>query len=100
MGTLLSYSCGNCGRHVEHVSEDFDYGFSGEVVVPILCEEHGVRQVQTGLNARAEDWRDHALSTYPCPRCRRESPLWDHRTCPRCGERRVEADPGDLILWD
>jgi DNA-directed RNA polymerase subunit RPC12/RpoP len=100
VGTASGYICAGCGTEVDCVTRDFDCGFSGEVTTPVLCAEHGVQQVDTGLMAWDEGWQEHKQTSYPCPECGRESPLWNHRTCPACGKRQMHADPESLIFWD
>jgi len=100
MGSASGYVCDNCGAKVDFVTPDFDYGFSAQVTTPVLCAEHGVQQAETGLMAWDHGWEEHTRTSYPCPECGRDSRLWDHRTCPVCGERRMREDPSETICWD
>jgi predicted RNA-binding Zn-ribbon protein involved in translation (DUF1610 family) len=100
MGSASGYICDNCGAALDFVTPDFDFGFSAQVTTPVLCAEHGVQQVDTGLMAWDHGWEEHRRASYPCPECGLQSPLWDHRTCPVCGERRMRVDPNEAICWD
>lgn len=101
MGCSQDYLCKNCGYEAELVSETFDYGFSGDVVTPVVCPSHRIQQADTGLCAQDEDWWSRRLEAYPCPVCRQDSPLWDHRTCPKCGHASMAVNPlGGLMMWD
>ena len=100
MGTAAQYRCEDC-EHQFSASEDFSYGFLGEVVTPVVCGEHGLHDAETGINvARGEPitLEDVAKPEYPCPLCGVPSPRWDGRTCPICGGRQL-AFVGQ-ILWD
>jgi hypothetical protein len=102
MGEARDYLCESCGYEARRVTGDFDCGFSGVVVTPVACPEHGVVTADTGLNRRDdpgcdERWRD----SYPCPECGRDCPLWDRVTCPTCGAPGMVVNPdGDMLLWD
>jgi endogenous inhibitor of DNA gyrase (YacG/DUF329 family) len=101
MGIAGTYTCPHCGYSAEWVTADFDCGFSGDVVTPVVCAEHGIRGARTGLKAWDDGWREATRESYPCPECRAESPRWDRRTCPACGRRGAENEgwaPG--IMWD
>ena len=101
MGSAQGYRCPACGYRSAHVTADFGCGFSGVVVTPVLCEEHGIVGVSTGLNAMNPGWRSNVQDHYPCPECGAVSPLWDRRTCPSCGKQSMEADPeAELLMWD
>ena len=100
MGTAAEYRCEDCDPQFS-ASEDFSYGFLGEVVTPVVCGEHGLSDAETGINvARGEPitLEDVAKAEYPCPSCGVPSPRWDGRSCPTCGGRRL-AFVGQ-ILWD
>ena len=102
MGSAGTYTCMSCGYTAEWVTADFDCGFSGDVVTPIACPEHGLVQVDTGLSARDDrSWAEHKRDRYPCPACGEERRVWDRRTCPLCGNVAAENEgwfPG--IDWD
>ncbi|HEY5548994.1 MAG TPA: hypothetical protein VIL17_05315 [Coriobacteriia bacterium] len=100
MGSASGFICENCGAKVDFATPDFDYGFSAEVTTPVLCAEHGVQQADTGLMAWDQGWEQHKQMSYPCPECGQDSPLWDHRTCPVCGKRRMREDPSEIVDWD
>ena len=95
------YLCENCGYEAEFVTEDFDCGMDGAITTPVVCAKHGLVQAETGLNYRDPDWDEGVSGSYPCPRCKRQSALWDRRTCPKCGKPRMEFHPlcGE-IMWD
>ena len=100
MGTSAEYRFEDCG-HQFSASEDFSYGFLGEVVTPVVCGEHGLHDAETGINvARGEPITlvDVATTEYPCPSCGVPSPRWDGRSCPKCGGTRL-AFVGQ-IMWD
>jgi DNA-directed RNA polymerase subunit RPC12/RpoP len=100
MGSASNYTCHNCGAKLEFITPDFDYGFSAEVTTPVVCAEHGVQQADTGLMAWDRGWDERKQPSYPCPECGRDSHLWDHRTCPVCGKRRMREDLNKGIFWD
>ena len=54
MGTAAEYRCEDCG-HQFGASEDFSYGFLGEVVTPVVCVEHGLGDADTGINVARGD---------------------------------------------
>ena len=100
MGTANSYICGVC-RHEFSASEDFSFGFSGDVVTPVVCARHGVVEADTGINIARGDVItavDKAKPAFPCPECGKDSPRWDRRSCPQCGGRNL--DVADQIMWD
>ena len=100
MGTATEYRCEDCG-HQFSASEDFSYGFLGDVVTPVVCGRHGLHDAETGINvARGEPITlvDVGQAEYPCPSCGVPSPRWDGRSCPTCGGRQL-AFVGQ-ILWD
>ena len=82
MGSGQDYRCTNCGHVAKGISEDFDFGFSGDVITPVVCATHGIMSADTGLNAQHDCWEAERKQSYPCPACRSESDLWDRRTCP------------------
>jgi hypothetical protein len=101
MGSALDYRCTNCGYSAKFVTEAFDYGMNGEVTTPVVCPTHGIKQAETRINAFYDGWEHQLHTDYPCPRCRRKSPLWDRVTCPRCGAPTLTPDPdGPQIMWD
>ena len=100
MGSASGYVCSDCGAKVDCTTSDFDYGFSAEVTTPVLCVEHCVQQADTGLMAWDQAWEQHRQASYPCPECGRDSRLWDHRTCPVIGKRRMREDPNAGMNWD
>jgi hypothetical protein len=59
MGTASGYICAACGARVDCATTDFDYGFFAEVTTPVLCAQHGVQQVDTGLMAWDEGWQEN-----------------------------------------
>jgi hypothetical protein len=81
--------------------QSFDFGFTGDVVTPVLCEEHGIVEADTGLKAWDDGWASQKRDAYPCPECGAASPVWDRRTCPNCGKKsmRIDWDAGPL-MWD
>ena len=100
MGTAMEYRCKRCG-HQFSATEDFSYGFSGEVVTPVVCAEHGLGDANTGINVARGDKitsADIAKAEYPCPQCRVSSPRWGRRSCPTCGGGRLDFTA--QILWD
>jgi ribosomal protein L37E len=101
MGRERDYICASCGYRAELVCEEFDCGMSGDVVTPVICEKHAIVVAATGVKAWDEEAMAHRKSSYPCPKCGRESPLWDRNTCPKCGQESMKADPdGREIMWD
>lgn len=102
MGTSYSHRCRSCGHVEEGVSPNFDYGMSGVVVTPVLCEEHGLVSADTGLSARDDfDWESKKGVAYLCPECGRISPVWDRRTCPSCGKKSMGIwREGPMMMWD
>ena len=100
MGTAAEYRCEDC-EHQFSASEDFSYGFLGEVVTPVVCGDHGIYDADTGINVASGGKitsADIAKAAYPCPECGVPSPRWDRRSCPKCGGSRL-AFVGQ-ILWD
>ena len=100
MGTAMEYRCEDC-RYQFSASEDFSYGFLGEVATPVVCGEHGLGDADTGISVTRGDEitsTDRAKAEYPCPRCGVSSPRWDRRSCPKCGGSRL--DWLGQILWD
>ncbi|MGV9479368.1 hypothetical protein [Gordonia aichiensis] len=103
MGHASSYICGECDFRAEFVSGDFDFGFSGVIVTPVVCARHGVVSADTGLNAQDGDRVDDATraARFPCPDCNRPCEQWDRLTCPRCSHQSMREDlSGPQILWD
>ncbi len=101
MGSAQDYRCVNCGYTAKWVTEAFDYGMDGRVTTPVVCSKHGIKQADTRVNARFEGWQHQLHDDYPCPRCRRKSPLWDRETCPYCGEKSIFPDPtSGFVVWD
>ncbi len=77
MGTAHQYLCGNCG-HRFTASEDFDYGFLGEVITPVVCAEHGISEAEVGVNlACGDEMTPEILAKQSFPRrtCGKESPV-------------------------
>jgi predicted RNA-binding Zn-ribbon protein involved in translation (DUF1610 family) len=100
MGTANSYRCEDC-RHDFSASEDFSFGFSGDVVTPVVCARHGLVEADTGINVARGDAISSAVkakAAFPCPKCGADSPRWDRRSCPRCGGRHL--DFAGQIMWD
>lgn len=100
MGHGNDYVCTACGERIPYVPGDFDYGFSAVIVTPVLCRTHGVVWAETGLSAHDPGWRHKKRRSYPCSECGTDSPRWDRKTCPRCGERTAVPDPDTVINWD
>ncbi|HEX7323253.1 MAG TPA: hypothetical protein VF299_10040 [Mycobacterium sp.] len=104
MGSASNYVCTDCGCVAECVTADFDYGFTGDVVTPLLCATDGIASARTGLNAmKVESGADATRSSrmFPCPVCDAMSPRWDRKTCPECGHKTMIVDPSSgEILWD
>ena len=80
------------------MTADFDFGFSGRVTTPVVCREHGLVQADTGLNAQDNGWRRKRRRSYKCPVCASQCNLWDHKTCPQCGNHGLV--PVGFIDWD
>jgi len=101
MGGACGYLCENCGYRAEYVTDDFDYGFMGVVITPVVCPDHGVQNADTGLRAWDDGREGRRRDSYPCPECHQERSLWDRRTCPKCGLPKIVEDPSvGLINWD
>lgn len=101
MGSAQDFKCSNCGAVAHHVSEDFDFGFSGDVTTPVVCPEHGIVQAATELRAWDEGWESNKAEHYPCPECGTMAELWDRKTCPTCKRPTMGSDPeGFSIMWD
>lgn len=100
MGTAAEYRCDYCG-HQFIGTEDFSFGFSGDVVTPVVCGEHGLCSGDTGINVARGDQitaEVRAKTEFPCEECRVESPRWDRRSCPACGGERLSF--AGQIMWD
>jgi hypothetical protein len=101
MGSAADYVCESCGYRARAVTRDFDYGFSADVVTPVVCHKHGIVSALTGLKAWDEGWTSHRRDEYPCPHCGCLSATWDRCTCPDCGQKTMGVDPhGITTLWD
>ena len=99
MGAASTYVCDLCEYRADFVTGDFDFGFLGVVVTPVICNEHGVVSAETGLKPgqtpRSSD------VTYPCPECQQLCGQWDRTTCPWCRQTTMhEALDGPIIMWD
>lgn len=42
MGGASGYRRAVCGHRAEYVTDDFSFGFSGDVVTPVPCVQHGI----------------------------------------------------------
>ena len=100
MGSMQDYRCTNCGYEAT-ASEDFAFGFTGEVITPVVCATHGLVIGETGLNAQQRGWKSKRRKSYPCSVCGRSSARWDRRTCPACGQPTMDVNPeGGITMWD
>lgn len=100
MGMAWEYRCADCGRQFS-ATEDFSFGFSGDVVTPIVCMVHGLTAGDTGINlAAGGDLGPEVIAkqSFPCSACGSESPRWDRKSCPSCGCERL--DFVGQIMWD
>lgn len=100
MGTAAEFRCDDCG-HQFSASEDFSFGFSGDVVTPVVCRAHGINEADTGINVAAGGRigpEVRAKQTFPCRVCGVESPRWDHESCPKCGGEHLDFVA--QIMWD
>ncbi|MCH9669011.1 MAG: hypothetical protein K0U80_14300 [Actinomycetia bacterium] len=100
MGTAAEYRCAHCGYQFS-ATEDWSFGFSGAVVTPIVCSEHGLAQADTGINVAAGGRigpETTGKTRYPCPKCGADSPRWDRESCPKCGGERLVLSAE--IIWD
>jgi DNA-directed RNA polymerase subunit RPC12/RpoP len=101
MGHAADYWCTACGHQAENVTDNFSFGFSGVVVTPVVCTEHGIVTADTGMNARDDGPLTHTEREFSCPMCGAMSPRWDRTTCPECGQKCMSVDPnGRDIMWD
>ncbi|BCO83713.1 hypothetical protein MINTM011_20480 [Mycobacterium paraintracellulare] len=101
MGSAADYVCESCGYRASRVTRDFDYGFSADVVTPVVCHEHGIVTARTGLNAWDDGWESQKRGEYPCPKCDCLAPTWDGSSCPDCGQTAMRMDHhGPQVLWD
>jgi ribosomal protein L37AE/L43A len=98
MGTAWNYTCESCGYEANFVTDDFDCGFTGKVVTPISCPEHGVQTADTGMDY-SRDIVSVRADAYPCPECNTMRPRWDRKTCPMCGASTMRQTD-DIICWD
>src|SRR5262245_13443565 len=98
MGRAAGYTCAECGYRAEFVADDFSYGFSGDVVTPVVCAEHGIISANTGINVIHGGLPAHRKRKFPCPECGVLSPRWNRKSCPKCGSDRIESDT--VIMWD
>lgn len=92
MGQAADYGCPECGYRAEFVVEDFSCGFSGDVLTPVVCTEHGIISADTGVNVRDGEFPARPNQAFPCPECRAISPRWDRRFCPKCGSDRIQIE--------
>jgi predicted RNA-binding Zn-ribbon protein involved in translation (DUF1610 family) len=101
MGHAADYRCTACGHQAKSVTDSFSFGFSGVVVTPIVCVEHGIVSADTGMNVRAGEPLTRGNRRFACPECGAMSARWDRTTCPKCGQNRMTVDPnGRDIMWD
>lgn len=101
MGSAADYLCTACGYRAERVTANSDFGFSGIVVTPVVCAQHGIMSADTGMNVMDGGPSRRRKRKFPCPECGALSPRWDRRTCPECGQTSMGVDPtGPLIDWD
>ena len=90
MGRAAEYTCPECGYRADGIVDDFSFGFSGDVMVAVVCAEHGLMSAGTGINVMHGEMPAHPKQHYACPACGVISPCWNHKSCPKCGSDRIE----------
>lgn len=98
VGLAAGYACPQCGYCANFVVDDFSVGFSGDVMVAVVCAEHGVVSTNTGINVLDGDMPARSTQQFACPECDVICPLWDRKTCPTCASDRIEQT--SYINWD
>lgn len=99
MGSAAGYTCADCGYDFEAV-DDFSFGFSGDVVTPVVCPEHGLVNTGTGINVARGQWHPETerKKKFPCRECGAMAPRWNRATCPKCGGEHLATTT--QIMWD
>jgi hypothetical protein len=100
MGLLHDYVCDGCG-HRFTATTDLDSGWSGDVVTPVVCSEHGIGSADVGINLAMREKITSEIQDrprFPCPTCGVESLRWDRKSCPQCGAERLNS--WRMMCWD
>lgn len=99
MGRLFTFRCNGCKNQFS-AGKGFTVGWSGDVYAVVVCAEHGIGGADAGVNLD-EGGDEEALgkrTTFPCRECGTDAPLWDKKSCPKCGSEALEET--GFILHD
>jgi len=91
VGVLFSFRCNGCGDKFS-AGKGFSVGWSGDTYANVVCAEHGIGGADTGVNLnKGGTWEDlEQRKIFPCRQCGTEAPLWDEKSCPKCGSEALE----------